>query len=195
VDHTSSTRGEFGQFRLDGAALNLSPTEPLPQRQSARPRFRFLLLVRQLLPPLGKARELLAYWTRAKGVGFGRHMMPRERARALSRRGTRTISELANDYAVTFAPFLQAAVREVATTSGQLAHAGSMCWEMGCSKRQESGGPLLRAGASLPCTRDFRRRRTAIDGPEVRFLPYSGRMEESFRLPLCASTGHHGLSA
>ena len=36
-----------------------------------------------------------------------------ERARALSRRGTRTVVELANDYAHTYAPFIQAAVREV----------------------------------------------------------------------------------
>jgi hypothetical protein len=36
-----------------------------------------------------------------------------ERARALSRRGTQTVVELANDYAHTYAPFIQAAVREV----------------------------------------------------------------------------------
>jgi len=39
--------------------------------------------------------------------------MPRERAFALSRQGTRTITELANDYAHTYAPYIQAAVREV----------------------------------------------------------------------------------
>jgi hypothetical protein len=40
----------------------------------------------------------------AKGkAGF--HMMPRDRARALSREGTRTITELANDYAYTYAPY------------------------------------------------------------------------------------------
>jgi len=36
-----------------------------------------------------------------------------ERARALSRRGTRTVVELANDYAHAYAPFIRAAVREV----------------------------------------------------------------------------------
>jgi hypothetical protein len=39
--------------------------------------------------------------------------MARDQARALSRRGTRTVVELANDYAHTYAPFIQAAVREV----------------------------------------------------------------------------------
>src|SRR4051812_3647527 len=49
---------------------------------------------------------------RAKSkTGF--HTMPRERARALSRRGTRTIIELADDYALTYAPFIHAAVREI----------------------------------------------------------------------------------
>jgi hypothetical protein len=43
----------------------------------------------------------------------GFHTMPRDRARALSRRGTRTITELADDYCHTYAPFIQAAVREV----------------------------------------------------------------------------------
>jgi hypothetical protein len=43
----------------------------------------------------------------------GFHTMPRGRARALSRNGTRTITKLADDYAYTYAPFIQAAVREV----------------------------------------------------------------------------------
>jgi predicted deacetylase len=39
--------------------------------------------------------------------------MSRDRASALSRRGTRTLTELANDYAVVYAPFIRAAVTEV----------------------------------------------------------------------------------
>ena len=44
-----------------------------------------------------------------------------ERARALSRRGTHTVVELANDYAHTYAPFIQAAVREVGHNYRQVA--------------------------------------------------------------------------
>ena len=44
-----------------------------------------------------------------------------ERARALSRRGTRTLVELADDYAHTYAPFIQAAVREVGHNYRQVA--------------------------------------------------------------------------
>src|SRR5262245_36479440 len=48
--------------------------------------------------------------------------MPHERARALSHKGTRTITELANDYAYTYAPFIQAAVREVGHNYRQVAN-------------------------------------------------------------------------
>jgi hypothetical protein len=51
----------------------------------------------------------------------GFHMMPRDRAHALSRKGTRTITELADDYAFTYAPFIQAAVREVGHSYRQVA--------------------------------------------------------------------------
>ena len=44
-----------------------------------------------------------------------------ERARVLSRRGTRTLVELADDYAHTYAPFIQAAVREVGHNYRQVA--------------------------------------------------------------------------
>jgi hypothetical protein len=37
----------------------------------------------------------------------GFHNMPRERARTLSRRGTRTITELADEYAYTYAPYIR----------------------------------------------------------------------------------------
>jgi predicted deacetylase len=47
--------------------------------------------------------------------------MPRDRARALSRRGTRTITDLANDYAFTYAPFIRAAVMEVGHNYRQVA--------------------------------------------------------------------------
>jgi hypothetical protein len=50
------------------------------------------------------------------------HTMPRDRACALSRRGTRTLTELANDYAFTYAPFIQAAVREVGHNYRQVAN-------------------------------------------------------------------------
>jgi hypothetical protein len=51
----------------------------------------------------------------------GFHNMRPERARALSRRGTRTLVELADDYAHTYAPFIQAAVREVGQNYRQVA--------------------------------------------------------------------------
>jgi hypothetical protein len=49
-------------------------------------------------------------YSRSK-LGF--HTMPRDRARELSRLGTRRVTDLANDYALTYAPYIQAAVREV----------------------------------------------------------------------------------
>jgi hypothetical protein len=51
----------------------------------------------------------------------GFHTMPRARARALSRVGTRRVTDLANDYAFTYAPFIQAAVREVGHNYRQVA--------------------------------------------------------------------------
>jgi hypothetical protein len=45
-----------------------------------------------------------------------------ERARAFSRHGTRTVVELANDYAHTYAPFIRAAVREVGHNYRQVAN-------------------------------------------------------------------------
>src|SRR5712691_8807478 len=53
-------------------------------------------------------------------TGFHIHTMPRDRARVLSRRGTRTITDLANDYAF-YAPFIQAAVRDVGHSYTQVA--------------------------------------------------------------------------
>jgi Recombinase len=52
----------------------------------------------------------------------GFHMMPRDRALALSRQGTRRIAELANDYAYTYAPFIKAAVREAGHNYRQVAN-------------------------------------------------------------------------
>ena len=43
----------------------------------------------------------------------GFHTMSRERAHTLSRRGTQTVVERANDYSQTYAPYIRAAVREV----------------------------------------------------------------------------------
>jgi hypothetical protein len=71
-----------------------------------------------------------------------------ECARALSRRGTRTVVGLANDYAHTYAPFIRAAVREVGHNYRQVANwltreqipaqrAGQ--WP----EREELGGALL----------------------------------------------------
>jgi hypothetical protein len=51
----------------------------------------------------------------------GFHNMRPERARAFSRRGTRTVIELANDYSHTYAPFIRAAVREVGHNYRQVA--------------------------------------------------------------------------
>jgi Acetyl-coenzyme A synthetase N-terminus len=51
----------------------------------------------------------------------GFHNMRPELAHALSRRGTRSVVELADDYAYTYAPFIQAAVREVGHNYRQVA--------------------------------------------------------------------------
>ena len=48
--------------------------------------------------------------------------MPPDRALALSRRGTRTITELADDYAYTYAGYIRAAVREVGQNYHQVAN-------------------------------------------------------------------------
>lgn len=47
--------------------------------------------------------------------------MPPDRALALSYRGTRTITELADDYAYTYAGYIRAAVREVGQNYRQVA--------------------------------------------------------------------------
>jgi hypothetical protein len=51
----------------------------------------------------------------------GFHTMPRDRARAFSRIGTQRITDLANDYAFTYVPFIQAAVRDVGHNYRQVA--------------------------------------------------------------------------
>jgi hypothetical protein len=51
----------------------------------------------------------------------GFHTMPRNRALALSRRGTKIIIDLADDYAFTYAPYIRAAVREVGQNYRQVA--------------------------------------------------------------------------
>ena len=52
----------------------------------------------------------------------GFQTMSRERVSTLSRRGTRTITELADDYAHTYAPYIRAAVREVGQNYRQVAN-------------------------------------------------------------------------
>jgi hypothetical protein len=51
----------------------------------------------------------------------GFHTMRRDHARALSRCGTRTITELADDYAYVYEPYIRAAVREVGHNYRQVA--------------------------------------------------------------------------
>jgi hypothetical protein len=51
----------------------------------------------------------------------GFHTMPRDRARALSRLGTRRVTELADDHAYVYAPYIQAAIREVGHSYRQVA--------------------------------------------------------------------------
>ena len=51
----------------------------------------------------------------------GFHTLPPDRARGLSRQGTRTLVELANDYAFTYAPYIQGAVSEVGHSYRQVA--------------------------------------------------------------------------
>jgi len=52
----------------------------------------------------------------------GFHTMARDRALALSRKGTRTVVDLADDYAFTYAPYIRAAVREVGQNYRQVAN-------------------------------------------------------------------------
>ena len=71
-----------------------------------------------------------------------------ERAHALSRRGTRTLVELADDYAHTYAPFIQAAVREVGHSYRQVAkwltreRIPAAGWSVESPEREEPGGAL-----------------------------------------------------
>ena len=71
-----------------------------------------------------------------------------ERARALSRRGTRTVVELANDYAHTYAPFIQAAVREVGHNYRQVVkwltreRPRATRWPVESPEREEPSGAL-----------------------------------------------------
>jgi hypothetical protein len=51
----------------------------------------------------------------------GFHTMSRERAHSLSRRGTRTVVERADDYAHTYGPYIRTAVREVGQNYHQVA--------------------------------------------------------------------------
>ena len=97
--------------------------------------------------------------------------MPRERAFALSRQGTRTITELANDYAHTYAPYIQAAVREVGHNYRQVAKwltreripaQRNGQWKAQSVKNLVVRYWRLRAGASSSPTRGFRRQRTVI---------------------------------
>ena len=48
--------------------------------------------------------------------------MPRNKALALSRRGTRTLVELANDHALTYSGYIRAAVRDVGQNYRQVAN-------------------------------------------------------------------------
>ena len=52
----------------------------------------------------------------------GFHTIPRERARSLSRRGTRTVVERADDYAYTYAGYIRVAVRDVGQNYRQVAN-------------------------------------------------------------------------
>jgi hypothetical protein len=87
-------------------------------------------------------------------------------------RGTRTLIELADEYAHTYAPFIQAAVREVGHNYRQVAN-----WLTGERIRTQRNGQWKspereksrgRVGASLTRTRGSRRQRTALDGLERR---------------------------
>src|SRR6187551_2635220 len=79
----------------------------------------------------------------------GFHKMRPERARALSRRGTRTVVGLANDYAHTYALHSGSSEgsRSQLSPGREVAHAransGSACWSMESSEREKpSGAPL-----------------------------------------------------
>jgi hypothetical protein len=61
----------------------------------------------------------LKYASRSKN-GF--HTMTSEQALALSQRGTQALVDLANDYALTYGPYIRAAVREVGQNYRQVAN-------------------------------------------------------------------------
>ena len=100
-----------------------------------------------------------------------------ERARVLSRRGTRLLVELADDYARTYAPFIQAAVREVGHNYRQVAkwltRERIPAQRDGQWKAQSVKNLVVRyrrlTGRRIPSspTRDFRRQRTALDRLEM----------------------------
>ena len=130
--------------------------------------------------------------------------MPRERVRALSHRGTRTVVNLANDYAYTYAPFIQAAVTEVGHNYRQVAK------------------PLTRE--RIPAQRNGHWKAQSVKNLVVRYwrltgrrllIPYKrfpqpahrhntnlrsafGRLADvssnSFSLPLCANSGRSSLA-
>lgn len=99
-----------------------------------------------------------------------------------------TVVELANDYAHTYAPYIQAAVREVGHNYRQVAkwltreripaqRAGQ--WKAQSVKNLVVRYRRLTGRRILNPTRGFRRQRTAADALEartqVRFVPISGR--------------------
>jgi hypothetical protein len=57
-----------------------------------------------------------------RGPRNGFHTLPREKALGLSRRRTKTIVDLADHYAFTYAPYIRAAVREVGQNYRQVAN-------------------------------------------------------------------------
>ena len=80
----------------------------------------------------------------------GFHTMPRDRARALSRLGTRRVTELANDYAFVYAGYIEAAVREVGRSYRQVAKwlareriPAQRDGRWAAREREELGGALL----------------------------------------------------
>jgi hypothetical protein len=94
-------------------------------------------------------------------------------ARSLSRRGTSTVVELANDYAHTDAPFIRAAVREVGHNYRQVAkwltrkripaqRAGE--WKVQSVKNLVVRYWRLTGRSLLSHTRGFRPQRTAVAG-------------------------------
>jgi hypothetical protein len=123
-----------------------SPKEASPGRPRMALRVDPVQVAHQIGLSVPTGRGILNLLYAKTKPGF--YTMPRDRARALSRLGTRTITDLANDYAFVYEGYIRAAVREVGHNYRQVAkwltreRIPAQRWEVGIAIRQEPRGAL-----------------------------------------------------